>query len=94
MGGRKGRPRHLRTLANGVGHAFAFDVDPEDPQQTPFKNIGYKLATAIRDDGADWQEFWNEAIGADGMTLIEKEEFARGFVAGAVEVWEDVKDEV
>ena len=90
----KALPRYLRALAEGVEDAFAFDCDPEDPQQTPFRNIGYKLARRIRDDGTDWEGFWKDAIGAGGTSLIQKEEFAQGFVAGAVEVWEEVKDEL
>jgi hypothetical protein len=38
--------------------------------------------------------FWLEAVGSDQLDDVEDQAFLYGFVEGALEVWEAVKDEL
>jgi hypothetical protein len=94
----KALPRYLRNLAKNPEVAFEWKCEepsPQDPYPTPYRHIDSTLAGVIMEgSGGDSQTFWAEAIGPKGDELAEGEEFARGFVAGALEVWEEVKDEL
>jgi hypothetical protein len=88
----KALPRYLRNLAKDPDRGFEPYTDPEDPEQQPW-GLYATLASAITEGECEgYQEFWVEAIGPDGYWLANTEDFARGFVAGALEVWEEVKD--
>jgi hypothetical protein len=82
----KALPRYLRNIANDVEDAFIRD----DPEWTLRQCV--KLGALITDDQSSALDFWQDAIGKDGESLADYEDFARGFVAGAREVWEEVKD--
>jgi hypothetical protein len=93
----KALPRHLRNLAKGTEDAFSYRVDPDDQEQPPYQAIAYWLACAITGESLtseDKEAFWAEAIGPEGHLRANGEDFARGFIAGALEVWEEVKDEL
>lgn len=45
-------------------------------------------------DRAEVEEFWESALGIEDKDRIEDEDFACGFVEGALEIWQDVKDEL
>jgi hypothetical protein len=97
-GEEKAPPRYLRNLARNPEEAFEWKVDPDPApyEGGPYRTISYTLARVITDEsgGENAQAFWAETVGADGYELADKEDFARGFVAGALEVWEEVKDEL
>jgi hypothetical protein len=84
----KALPRYLRRIAAGVGD----DVFNDDPEWTA--NLCTRLSQTITDDDSPDVQFWEEAIGKDGNSLMNNEDFARGFLAGALEVWEEVRDEL
>jgi hypothetical protein len=56
------------------------------------------LVTAVRpkakDDPHAYESFWEEALGEEGADRIKDRDFLRGFGAGAVEVWDEVSDEL
>jgi hypothetical protein len=79
----KALPRYLRNIAKGVEDTF--DDDPNWNAR-----LCVKLAFAIT--GEQDVDFWKDAIGKDGPMLADEEDFARGFLAGALEVWEDVQE--
>jgi hypothetical protein len=87
----KALPRQLRNLAKDPEGAF----EEPDPDEIYLRRLSSRLANLIADEGnLSPRDFWNVAVGADGDTLADDEDFARGFVAGALEVWEDVKDDL
>lgn len=92
----KALPRYLRNLAKNPEEGFVPYVAPDDEEQVPWR-LSVVLGHAITGEwktATDWEAFWAEAVGPDGDTLADEEDFARGFVAGALEVWEEVKDEL
>jgi hypothetical protein len=89
----KALPRYLRNLAKDTDKAFEWHVDPQDPEQVPYREIASTLEGVIAEVIGDGS-FWDEAVGPGGYALANCEDFARGFVAGALEVWEEVKDEL
>jgi hypothetical protein len=95
----KALPRYLRKLAKGVEyafdrHAFAEGQDPADPFSEPWPLSARLAFTIAGGQFNEWKEFWQKAIGSNGHHRMDGEDFARGFIAGATEVWEDVKDDL
>jgi hypothetical protein len=88
----KALPRYLRNLAKDPEAGFAQQYDEEDG--TPiFRRLCVRLANVMTGEcNADFEALWTEALGPNGDSLADKEDFARGFGAGALEVWEEVKD--
>jgi hypothetical protein len=86
-------PRHLRSLpsAGDFKKVYRADEDPQSPWDA-VDNLAHRIADLT--DLADCRSFWTDAIGPDGAELMMVEDFARGFLVGAREVWEDVRDEV
>jgi hypothetical protein len=84
----KALPRYLRNIAKGIDYVFE-----DDPEWRVLPCV--KLAEAITGDSSrGFQDFWNEAVGKGGDELANCEDFGRGFIAGALEVWEEVRDKL
>jgi hypothetical protein len=84
----KALPRYLRNIAKGISE----DVFEDDPDRAG--RLCVKLAQEITGETTGSIGFWEDAIDDGGAGLGDTEDFARGFLAGALEVWEEVKDEL
>lgn len=93
----QGRPKQLRRLAEFPG----------DPTYTISDMLGVfcngmnsGIACGLFDwmkphgDQSETRDFWDGILGDGGMELIEDEDFALGFFAGALEVWGKVEDKL
>jgi hypothetical protein len=89
----KALPRHIRNLARDPDWPFAEYISPDDEEQLPW-SLSSKLALVLERGSGDWPAFWDKALGPEGSRLIDSEDFARGFVAGALEVWAEVGGEL
>lgn len=87
----KALPRHLRKVEKGVDAVFEKEIKEGSPW-----TLATNLAHAITGESqiSRCTAFLRDAVGEDGQKLMEEEEFARGFIDGAREVWEEVKYEL
>jgi hypothetical protein len=84
----KALPRYLRNLKE-IDDVFDL-VDEDVPGR-----LSARLARALTGEYlVKLDEFWHDAIGPDGDKLVDGEDFARGFIDGALEVWEEVKEDL
>lgn len=95
------RPKWLRNLAklDAVEASWAAEYVLEvwaGPMNN--KSLALELYRQMiprgEPDRHDVAAFWEEALGDDGEKRIEDLDFARGFVRGAIDLWEKVEDEV
>jgi hypothetical protein len=86
----KALPRHLRALENALDF-YVPDQDEESPWGAP-DNLA--RAFEVISSVGESRTFWREAIGPKGFELMLVEDFARGFIAGAREVWDEVRGEL
>lgn len=56
--------------------------------------IHYVLSRVKEMDRSDIQAFWGRAIGVENVSRLHEVDFARGFVDGALSVWEQVRDKL
>jgi hypothetical protein len=86
----KALPRHLRAIENAE-EAYVTDED-EEHGWSASENLAHAI-TAMN-DMYECRAFWDDAIGPKGSNLMEVEDFAHGFIAGAREVWDEVKGDL
>jgi hypothetical protein len=91
------RPKQLRDLDKRLG-AWQHDIEEALSAWTNGMNkgIAHGLFTAIHPLKEDVDRhtvacFWEVAIGDNGEELIEDWDYARGFIEGALDVWEKVE---
>jgi hypothetical protein len=91
----KALPRHLRNLERiqekGFDEVYKDDEDPGSPWG-PADMLALNIDEGIMSLD-QCREFWKEACEGDA-SLIHSRDFARGLVAGAAEVWEEVKNDL
>jgi hypothetical protein len=85
----KAIPRYLRNLAKNQKEAFE-EYRGDDEERA---HLSLRLAWAVTSGDRNWKMIWTDALGTSEF-FMDEEDFARGFVAGALEAWEEVKDEL
>jgi hypothetical protein len=96
------RPKELKRIAKHIAE-YTIDLvagwwwDVDSPAwSAPFGAVDYFVFAAWPqryDDRDAPKEFWEQALGDDAHR-IDDADFFRGFGEGAVEIWEQVKDEL
>lgn len=92
------KPSHLKRLLKAVEGSDGNGNGTPDYYVGVYENgVNNGAAIGVSRDitgrELDWNEvsvFWAEALGDDDAELIEDQDFAIGFVTGALEVWEAV----
>jgi hypothetical protein len=58
------------------------------------RGIANGLYEVIEPEGEMCEAFWESVIGDNGKEKMDEEDFAKGFIEGALEVWDAVKDKL
>jgi hypothetical protein len=102
----KALPRHLRVLAKNPNEAWEGyenpETDPELSMRIAWTILEGDVGKPLSMDTAgqlglyfpDVASFWREAVGLEDVRVADGEDFARGFIAGALEVWEEIKEDL
>jgi hypothetical protein len=93
------RPRELKRIEKAIDE-YRGDVGEwvGIANNGSNRGIAVDLVEAITGDTSfnhsDVREFWDNLIGEPADRFDEEDDFARGFIEGAMEVWEAVKDHI
>jgi hypothetical protein len=94
---KQARPRQLRLLkeiaddAYGLESHYAIFDSANNPDLA--RSLFQKLNPTQTDfDRADVEAFWERILDSGGADRINDYHFALGFISGAMDVWEKVKD--
>lgn len=83
-------PTQLRRLAKATGEG-----DPSDVVALGFTEGNVKglsdILQGYTDEGTDPKSFWTEFMSSDELASLDENDYAIGFVEGALEVWEAVQ---
>lgn len=85
------RPKQLRRLERDYSPHETFACEPD---AYGWAGLVHNLLNNDFSDRSELNEFWARVLGDRDADRIHDEDFARGFVEGAIEFWEEVQHEV
>jgi hypothetical protein len=93
---REARPNDLRRLEelDGAGSDDMISVFDNGQNKGVAWGLYETLHPQEEPDRAAVGAYWESVLGGGGQGLIDDADFARGFVEGALRVWDEVKDKL